>query len=179
MPSHNIHIYNSTILSRYVCIGSATFGGIYDVLIENCTIGDDEGSSPWAIKYKSHRYYPGAMKNHTFRHLRLGKIAPNKYQQPGGGTAFIITLDYGEKPRDQPPPCPTMCPVFEDVRFQDIMVQGAKRAGLIQGFARNLLKGLSFYNVTFLKKPKHGWDCQYVAKDFKAKDVYPPLKCSN
>ena len=51
-----------------------------------------------------------------------------------GGTAFIITLDYGEKPRDQPPPCPAMCPVFEDVRFQDIVVQGAKQAGLIQGF---------------------------------------------
>ena len=71
----------------------------------------------------------------------------NKYQQPGGGTAFIITLDYGEKPRDQPPPCPTMRSVFEDVRFQDIVVQGAKQAGLIQGFPRNLLKGLSFYNA--------------------------------
>lgn len=43
MPAANIHIYNSTILSRNVCVGSATFGGVYNVLVEDCTIGDDKG----------------------------------------------------------------------------------------------------------------------------------------
>lgn len=64
MPAKNIHIYNTTILSRNVCLGSATFGGIYDLVVEDCTIGDDEGSSPWAIKYKSHQSYPGRL-THT------------------------------------------------------------------------------------------------------------------
>ena len=34
MPSKNIHIYNTKILSRNVCIGSATFGGVYVVVID-------------------------------------------------------------------------------------------------------------------------------------------------
>mgnify|MGYP001452294961 CR=1 FL=1 len=33
MPSKNIHIYNTKILSRNVCIGSATFGGVYVVFV--------------------------------------------------------------------------------------------------------------------------------------------------
>ena len=55
MPARNIHIYRVKLLSRNFCVGSATFGGVYDVLVEDCEIGDDEGSAPWAIKYKSHQ----------------------------------------------------------------------------------------------------------------------------
>ena len=177
MPSRNIHIFNTTILSRNVCIGSATFGGIYDILIEDCIIGDDKGSSPWAIKYKSHRYFPGAMINHTFRRLKFGKIAPNNYQQPDGGQAFIITLDYGEKKRNPPPACPTMCPLFQNITFEDITIQGALQAGIIHGEPNDLLKGLRFHNITFVEKPTRGWHCQYVADDFIATNVSPMLKC--
>ena len=41
----------------------------------------------------------------------------------------------------------------------------------------DLLKGLSFKNVTFLPPPTHGWSCKYVAGDFLAKLVSPPLEC--
>ena len=41
----------------------------------------------------------------------------------------------------------------------------------------DLLKGLSFKNVTFLHPPTHGWSCKYVAGDFLAKLVSPPLEC--
>ena len=85
MPSRNIHIYRTKVLSRNFCVGSATFGGVYDLVMEDCTIGDDLGSSPWAIKYKSHQGYAGTLRNHTYRRLRVGKIAPNSYQQKGGG----------------------------------------------------------------------------------------------
>eukprot|EP00945_MAST-04E_sp_MAST-4E-sp1_P006216 g6216.t1 len=163
MPSRNIHIFNTTILSRNVCIGSATYGGIYDILVEDCVIGDANGSSPWAIKYKSHRYYPGAMVNHTFRRLSVGKIAPNSYQQPDGGTAFIITLDYGKKRRDPPPPCPTMCPLFQDIHFEDITVLGAAKPGFISGEPNDFLKGLHFKNVSFVEKPKK--DCDAMSDE--------------
>ena len=66
-------------MSRNVCLGSATYGGILDVVVEDCTIGDDEGSSPWAIKYKSHQGYPGTLKNHTWRRLKVGNIQSNTY----------------------------------------------------------------------------------------------------
>ena len=50
VPARNIHIYRTTVLSRNFCVGSATFGGVYDLVMEDCIIGDDNGSSPWAIK---------------------------------------------------------------------------------------------------------------------------------
>ena len=92
MPARNIHIYRVKILSRNFCVGSATFGGVYDLVMEDCEIGDDQGSSPWAIKYKSHQGYAGTMKNHTFRRIRVGDIQPNAYQQPVRPTIVIISF---------------------------------------------------------------------------------------
>ena len=33
VPAKNIHIYRTKVLSRNFCVGSATFGGVYDVVI--------------------------------------------------------------------------------------------------------------------------------------------------
>ena len=46
-PARNIHIYRTKVLSRNMCVGSATFGGVYDLVVEDCEIGDAKGSSPW------------------------------------------------------------------------------------------------------------------------------------
>eukprot|EP01045_Picozoa_sp_COSAG04_P022493 COSAG04_NODE_2552_length_3948_cov_3.468433_5_plen_205_part_01 len=170
MPSRNIHIYNSTILARNFAIGSGTGGGIYDVLVEDCTIGDELGSSPWAIKYKSHESVPGPMINHTFRRIRIGKIAPDSWRYTTGGTAFIIGpwrgaadagagSSLGLPSPHGPHPCPPLCPEFRNVSFQDIEIAGAVTAGHIEGFPNNLLHGLSFQNVTFKTPPERGWDC--------------------
>ena len=66
---------------------------------------------------------------------------------------------------------------IRDVSFENIIVTGAVHAGLIRGVQNDLLKGLSFKNVTFLHPPTHGWSCKYVAGDFVAKHVSPPLEC--
>ena len=50
----NIHIYRTKILSRNFCVGSATYGGVYDVVMEDCEIGDDEGSSQLLSLAQSH-----------------------------------------------------------------------------------------------------------------------------
>ena len=52
-PAKDIHIYRTKVLSRNFCLGSATYGGIFNLLVEDCEIGDDEGSASWGIKYKS------------------------------------------------------------------------------------------------------------------------------
>eukprot|EP00756_Hemistasia_phaeocysticola_P057929 Hpha_TRINITY_DN34539_c0_g1::TRINITY_DN34539_c0_g1_i1::g.96428::m.96428 len=176
-PLRNVTIRDTTVLSRNVAVGSQTFGGIYDLLVENVRIGDDHGSSPWAIKYKSHRYYPGTMKNHTWRNIRIGKIAPNTWQQAKGGTAIIIDLSYGEKPDPNPPPCPTRCPLFSDVLFDNITVTGAVRAGAITGTDRNPLRSLAVRNLSFLTPPDHGWSCKDVAV-LEATNVTPALSCT-
>ena len=178
------HTRTTTHLSGNFCLGSATFGGIYNVLMEDCEIGNDEGSSPWAFKYKSHQNYAGALVNHTYRRIKVGKIAPNSYQQPNGGYFISIELryhslipnrtchvNYNDNSGD--------CPVFNNVTFEDIHATGAARAGDIAGFKGDLLRGLTFRNVTFATKPAKGWTCGYVdVATFKATQMSLPLKCS-
>jgi hypothetical protein len=177
MPARNIHIYRTKVLSRNFCVGSATFGGVYDLVMEDCEIGDDEGSSPWAFKYKSHQQYPGTMKNHTYRRIRVGDIQPNSYQQKNGG--YFISIELRYHPLIPNRTCEWWnCPLFEDIRFEDIAATGAVRAGDINGFKGDLLKGLHFKNVTIGGKPK-SWTCGHVdLETFSAVDITPPLKCS-
>eukprot|EP00037_Helgoeca_nana_P007503 m.68334 g.68334 ORF g.68334 m.68334 type:complete len:112 (-) comp18306_c0_seq4:73-408(-) len=72
------------------------------------------------------------------------------------------------------------CPQFDGVHFEDIVITSAERAGDINGFAGDLLNGLTFKNVTFKEKPKLGWSCGYVNPDtFSAVQVDPPLSCAS
>ncbi len=40
VPTRNITMRNLRIKSRNWCVGSATFGGIYDLVFEDSSIGD-------------------------------------------------------------------------------------------------------------------------------------------
>jgi len=178
MPSRNIHIYNTKILSRNVCVGSATFGGVYDVVVEDCEIGNLKGSSPWAIKYKSHQNQPGPLRNHTWRRLRIGNITSNNYQQPNAG--YFISIELRYHPLIPNRTCETWnCPTFQDVTFENISIYAAQRAGDINGFLGDSLRGLTFRNVTFENLPSESdWSCGYVdLSTFSAIDVFPPLTC--
>lgn len=179
MPTRNVHIHHTKVLSRNMCVGSATFGGVYDVVVEDCDIGDLEGSSPWAIKYKSHQNYPGPLKNHTWRRLNVGKIWSNTYQQQHAGYFMSIELRY--HPLIPNRTCEAWkCPTFENITFEDINIAGAQRAGDINGFQGDLLRGLAFRNVTFETLPKEGWTCGFVDMEtFTSSDVKPPLQCSS
>ena len=159
-------------------------GGVVDLVMEDCTIGDDEGSSPWAFKYKSHQNYAGKMVNHTFRRIRVGKIAANTYQQPHGGYFLSIQLRY--HPLIPNRTCSINratgegnCPIFKDISFEDISIKGADCAGNIAGFKGDLIEGLTFRNVTFDTPPKDGWRCGYVdPKTFSSGGMTPALQCS-
>ena len=64
MPSARTLVRDSNIISRNVAIGSSVLGNVTDVVVQDCAIGDDSGSSPWAIKIKTHA--PSAKKEqHT------------------------------------------------------------------------------------------------------------------
>ena len=179
MPSRNIHIYRVKILSRNVCVGSSTFGGVFNLLVEDCEIGDDAGSSPWAIKYKSHQAYPGAMVNHTWRRLRVGDIRPNPYQQPHAGYFMSVEMRYHPLLPNRTCRGSWECPLFENVSFEDISITGARRAGDLAGLPGDPLRGLRFRNVSFRHLPPQGWHCSHVdLKSFVAEDVSPPLHCT-
>ena len=211
MPTDGVHIYRTKILSRNFCLGSATYGGIFNVLMEDCEIGDDRGSSPWAFKYKSHQGYAGALINHTYRRIQVGKIAPNAYQQvrssfllfalffvahiftlysfvsPQPHAGYFISIELRYHPLIPNRTCSVNyaarsgdCPIFSNVTFEDISIAGAARAGDINGFKGDLLRGLTFRNVTFATPPAVGWSCGYVdVATFAASGMAAlPLKCS-
>jgi hypothetical protein len=59
--------------------------------MEDCEIGDDEGSASWGIKYKSHQNYAGALVNHTYRRIKVGKIGANAHTAPYGRTGYFMS----------------------------------------------------------------------------------------
>jgi len=74
---------------------------------------------------------------------------------------------------------PWDCPSFEGVAFEDIRVTAAARAGDIAGFRGDLLRRLSFRNISFAQAPRTGWSCGYVdLASFEAHGVQPRLECS-
>ena len=48
--TRNVTMRNLRIVSRNWCIGSATFGGVYDILFEDSTIGDPDMVRAYAIQ---------------------------------------------------------------------------------------------------------------------------------
>lgn len=162
MPAANILIRNTTVLSRNVAIGSACFGNITNVTMEGGRIGDDAGSSPWALKVKTHVPNGGVVSGITLRGVAIGAIKPNSWQQPSGGTAFHVDLtQYGALP--PPPRGATSAPVptrtrIENIAFIDIRATSAVAAGELTANAGFNITGLLFDSVVFGKVGR-GWAC--------------------
>merc|ERR1712226_586815 len=106
------------LVSRNWCIGSQTFGGVYDILFEDSAIGaPDHVTAPWGIKFKAHRYFPGSIQNVSFRRLQLGPIGPTPWHYPNiTGYPFIMGLSYGGKA----PEHRSGVPFIRNVSFEDI-----------------------------------------------------------
>lgn len=177
-PTRNITMRNLRIVSRNWCIGSATFGGIYDILFEDSTIGDPYTvTSPWAIKFKSHRYYPGPMENITIRRIVMGKIGPTPWMYPNAsGSVLLLGLTYqGGSP---PSKGRSGKPIFKNVTFEDITVMSAGVAGQIQGVPEDCLQGLTLRNISVLDGQAN-WICNHVdLNTLTISNVYPPVSCS-
>jgi polygalacturonase len=175
-PSARILVRNTTVLSRNIAIGSSTYGNITDILFEGGRVGDDAGSSPWAIKIKTHTPFGGVVRNVTVRGTRFGAIAPNTWQQRGGGTAIYVSLTPYNKP-DFPPGAPSpAASAFEDIAFEDVHVTSAVAAGDLTAAAPFFVERLSMINVSVGGTPR-AWSCARLAGTV-ARDVVPPLPSS-
>eukprot|EP00041_Stephanoeca_diplocostata_P006040 m.73861 g.73861 ORF g.73861 m.73861 type:complete len:446 (+) comp16134_c0_seq1:259-1596(+) len=140
-PSANITVRRCTVLSRNIAIGAGTAGGISNITFEDCEIGNDIGSSPWAFKIKSQTNAPALLENITVRRLRLGRIQPNDWQQPKPEPAIDIRLTYGENI--------TATPILRNVVIEDVYCDYAAVAGSILGLASSPIQYLKMSNITF------------------------------
>ena len=161
VPTANVTVRNSYIRSRNFAIGSSTSANVTNVTVEDCRIGDDEGSAPWAIKIKTHRPRGGVVSGVTFQRLILGRIAPNDYQQPNAGYAIAMYNNYGSPSND-----PAFAPALIDgVLFKDIVGASAVwAANPLAGFEPGAIRGLRFDNVSFgtVSAPTP-WECANVS----------------
>jgi polygalacturonase len=178
-PSARTLVRNTTVLSRNVAIGSSTFGNVTDVTIEGGRVGDDAGSSPWAIKVKTHTPFGGVVRNVTVRGTRFGAIAPNAWQQRGGGTAVYIDLTPYNTPAFPPGAPRPAASAFQDIAFEDVRVTSAVAAGELIADAPFFIERLALRNVTFGGAPR-AWRCARLAGTV-ASGVVPPLPsgCGN
>lgn len=184
MPTRNLTMRRLQIRSRNWCIGASTFGGIYDVLLEDSVIGapDDPASPvPWAIKFKSHEFFPGPIANVTVRRVQIGTVGPTPWMYPAGhdgdGGAFALGLTYSGKPLAR-----RGTPLVTNITFEDIHVVSAGSPGEVLGLAESCFDQLTFRNVTFghiTGSPK--WKCQNVQNSsFVQQGVMPPFDgCTN
>lgn len=79
-PTRTVVFRRLFVRGRSVAIGSADSGNVTDVLFDGCTIGDDEGSSPWAFKIKMHMNVASHVSGLVVRNAKFGKIASNTWQ---------------------------------------------------------------------------------------------------
>jgi polygalacturonase len=184
MPTRNLTMRRLLIRSRNWCIGSSTFGGIYDVLLEDSEIGspDDAASPvPWAIKFKSHEFFPGSIINVTVRRVRVGTVGPTPWMYPqghgGNYGAFALGLTYSGKPRRR-----SGTPYVQNITFEDIHVVESGTPGSIVGLPESCFQQLTFRNVSFGSttiSPK--WGCRNVQNSsFVHQGVTPPFDgCTN
>lgn len=74
IPAQNYLFDRVTILFRNFAIGSDVSGDIRNITFQNSVIGDDKGSSPWAIKIKTDSQEGGIVDGVKFENVRIGNI---------------------------------------------------------------------------------------------------------
>jgi polygalacturonase len=150
IPTQNVLVRNTTIMSRNIAIGSACFAGIYNCTFLDTVMGNDDETTPivpWAIKFKSHYPNGGVTANISFVNTRIGTVGPNTWQQPHGGTALILTEVYPPPP---PPDNAALPALFDDDGVDDRMA-AAIASGRVKGNPvplPTLLTDVSFINLS-------------------------------
>ena len=185
MPTARVTVRNSYLVSRNFAIGSATFSNVSEVLVENVRIGDDEGSAAWGIKIKSHEPHGGDVSNVTFRNIRMGRIAPNSYEEPSGGYALAMYSNYGGAAAAAPAaarggkPPPFAPSRTHNISFINVTAVSARWAAnpLAGGGANGSALGpLLFENVDFGNvSERPAWLCADIAGTMTRGTVQPPL----
>eukprot|EP00035_Acanthoeca_spectabilis_P032645 m.19697 g.19697 ORF g.19697 m.19697 type:complete len:465 (-) comp5476_c1_seq1:100-1494(-) len=180
VPAADYLFERVTILFRNFAIGSSVSGDVRNITFRDSTIGDDLGSSPWAIKLKTDSQEGGVVDGVTFRNVRLGLITfcgSSKFVfpthcNPGketGATAIDMGMGYGGLE-------PTDPGILRNVVFDG--VYGVGPTGVVaswRGLPGKPVCGVTVTNVTL--KQGITWECTDVS-NVTLKDVSPSPKGS-
>ena len=91
VPAQNYVFERVTILFRNFAIGSSVSGDVKNITFKDGVIGDDLGSSPWAIKLKTDSQEGGLVDGIRFSNVRIGNITYC------GSSKFVFTPPHSKK----------------------------------------------------------------------------------
>jgi polygalacturonase len=138
-PSEDIRIVDCVFLHGHgLSIGSEVAGGVRNVLAERLSFdGTDQG-----IRVKSGRDRGNDIGNLVFRNITMKNV----------GTAIMLTEYYGAQrgmngANATPAPITGLTPRYHDITFQNITVESAKSAMLIDGLPEMPIRSVTLNNV--------------------------------
>eukprot|EP00038_Savillea_parva_P010466 m.190565 g.190565 ORF g.190565 m.190565 type:complete len:478 (-) comp18057_c0_seq1:195-1628(-) len=169
--SRNVTVRRCTVLSRNICLGASTSGGISGAVFEDLVLGNRTTPTlPWAIKFK---ISSGLIENVTMRRISIGQVGNTPWMYPDAKwSALMIDFDDNRATNTTPPQL-----WARGVTFEDISVVSEKAPSHISG-PDTCLTGLTVRNVT-LGGTKQWGGCQNVdPSSLSVNSVSPPLTCT-
>lgn len=169
IPSENLIIRNNIVYHGHggVTVGSEMSGGVKNMHVSNCTfIGTDVG-----LRFKSNRGRGGVVENIFISNVRMTNIPTiaisfNLYY---GGLSVSEMLEAGETETSTKMIAVTEeTPQFKNISIDDIIVNGALQAVLLQGLPEMNLENVSISNMKL--KADKGFSI-VDAKDITIKNV--------
>ena len=163
-PSEDIRIVDCTFRHGHgLSIGSEIAGGVKNVVAERISFdGTDQ-----AIRIKSGRDRGNAdIGGFTFRDITMKNV----------GTAILFTMYYGapkgENGANTPPAAVgRLTPHFHDIVLENITVESAKKAMLIDGLPESPITAVRFKNVAITAET--GAVIRHAAVRFEGVEIHP------
>jgi len=161
------------VRGRSVAIGSADSGNVTNVLFDDCTIGDDAGSSPWAFKVKMHVNQPGTVSGITFLNTKFGNITTNTWQDSKPNPAIQMGMNYDGATIDRDKPQPSI----RNISFINVTATQTNVAGSFKGSSgANPITGLHFDGCNFRATSKSPWLLENVSiATCTSHNTWPPF----
>lgn len=173
--SRNVTVRRCTVLSRNICLGASTSGGISGVVFEDLVLGRQTTPTlPWAIKFK---ISSGFIEDVAFRRISIGQVGNTPWMYPDAKWSALM-IDFDDLHDSRHPANATSPHLWaRGVSFEDISVVSEKAPSHISG-PDTCLAGLTVRNVTLGGSKKwlgcHNVDLSSLIVDH----VSPPLQCS-
>ncbi len=144
VPCENIAVTNCVFHDGGcgVGIGSETAGGVRNLVISNCVCdGTDCG-----LYFRTARGRGNVVENVSATNFIMRRILD---------TGLVIGMFYEDEDRNTARPVNEGTPTFRDFYCSDILVDGAKRAVVIEGLPENPMHRVSLENI-FVKAAQQG-----------------------
>ncbi len=173
--SRNVTVRRSTVLSRNICLGASTSGGISGVVFEDLVLGNRTTATlPWAIKFK---ISSGFIEDVVFRRISIGPVGNTPWMYPDAKWSALM-IDFDDVHDSRGPGNYTRPQLWaRGVVFENIMAVSEKAPSHISG-PDTCLEGLTLRNVRLGGSNRwlgcHNVDLSTLTVD----SVSPPLNCT-